>query len=114
MFAYLRTRPSGVTTTTCVRITGPMRNDLGRFEVTLDPKDRWAFKTPSLRNVELTAPYMHDGSFQTLEEVVDYYNAGGYASPNKSELIRPLNLTEAEKAALVAFLKSLTGSTRQN
>jgi cytochrome c peroxidase len=95
-------------------ITGPMRNDLGRFEVTLDPKDRWAFKTPSLRNVELTAPYMHDGSFRTLEEVVDYYNAGGYASPNKSELIRPLNLTETEKAALVAFLKSLTGSTRQN
>jgi cytochrome c peroxidase len=91
-------------------ISAPMPNDLGRFEVTQDPKDRWAFKTPSLRNVALTGPYMHDGSMQSLAEVVDYYNAGGFDSPNKSALIRPLHLTVEEKQELVAFLMSLTGS----
>ncbi|HUO54229.1 MAG TPA: cytochrome c peroxidase [Rhodoblastus sp.] len=85
-------------------------NDLGRFEVTQDPKDRWAFKTPSLRNVALTGPYMHDGSLHSLEDVVDYYNRGGDDSPNKSPLIHALGLSAAEKGALVAFLKSLTGS----
>ena len=91
------------------KISSPSANDLGRFEVTEDSSDRWAFKTPSLRNVALTAPYMHDGSFKDLAAVVDYYDEGGYYSPNKSELIKPLQLTDDEKKSLIAFLKSLTG-----
>jgi cytochrome c peroxidase len=83
--------------------------DVGRYEVTLDPKDRWAYKTPSLRNVAITAPYMHDGAFSTLEAVVDFYNKGGVDNEDKSPLIFPLNLTEQEKADLVAFMKTLTG-----
>jgi cytochrome c peroxidase len=90
--------------------TSPTANDLGRFEVTQDPKDRWAFKTPSLRNVALTRPYMHDGSLRTLEDVVAYYDRGGDFSPNKSERIRPLHLSEEEKQDLVSFLESLTGT----
>jgi cytochrome c peroxidase len=92
-------------------ISSPSANDLGRFEVTQDPKDRWAFKTPGLRNVGLTAPYMHDGSITTLKEIVEYYDRGGDYSPNKSAFIKPLNLSEEEKEALVAFLRSLTGTT---
>ncbi|WP_296754311.1 cytochrome c peroxidase [Thiobacillus sp.] len=83
--------------------------DVGRYEVTLDPKDRWAYKTPSLRNVAITAPYMHDGAFSTLEAVVEFYNKGGVDNEDKSPLIFPLNLTEEEKADLVAFMKTLTG-----
>jgi cytochrome c peroxidase len=84
--------------------------DLGRFAVTHDDKDREAFKTPSLRNVALTAPYLHDGSMKTLEEVVDYYDEGcGGPTLNKSDLIYKLNLTPDEKRCLVAFLKTLTG-----
>lgn len=90
-------------------ITSPTANDLGRFEVTRDPKDRWAFKTPGLRNVARTGPYMHDGSLGSLKDVVDYYNRGGDFSPNKSELIRPLHLSEEERRDLVSFLESLTG-----
>lgn len=82
--------------------------DTGRYEITMDPADRYAFRTASLRNIEVTAPYMHDGSFMTLEEVVDFYNRGGDVVPGKSPLIRPLELSEAERAALVAFLKTLT------
>jgi cytochrome c peroxidase len=91
-------------------ITSPTANDLGRFEVTRDPKDRWAFKTPGLRNVARTGPYMHDGSLSSLKDVVDYYNRGGDFSPNKSELIRPLHLSEEERRDLVSFLESLTGA----
>lgn len=83
--------------------------DVGRYEITFNPKDSWAYKTPTLRNVELTSPYMHDGSLQTLEEVVDFYDKGGIDNPEKSPLIVRLNLTPAEKTALVAFLKTLTG-----
>jgi cytochrome c peroxidase len=90
-------------------ITSPTANDLGRFEVTRDPKDRWAFKTPGLRNVARTGPYMHDGSLGSLKDVVDYYNRGGDFSPNKSELIRPLHLSEEERRDLGSFLESLTG-----
>jgi cytochrome c peroxidase len=84
--------------------------DLGRYEITLDPKDRWAYKTPSLRNVALTAPYMHDGSLPSLEAVVEFYDRGGIDNPEKSPLVAPLGLSGAERAALVAFLKALTGS----
>jgi len=88
----------------------PPANDVGRYEITLDPKDRWAYKTPSLRNVALTAPYMHDGSLPSLEAVVGFYDRGGIDNPEKSALIAPLGLTASERAALVAFLRALTGS----
>jgi cytochrome c peroxidase len=84
--------------------------DLGRFEVTKDPADRGGFRTPSLRNVALTAPYMHDGSMASLRDVVDFYDKGGDAAANKSERMFALQLTEPEKADLIAFLRSLSGS----
>ncbi|MFA7096198.1 MAG: cytochrome c peroxidase [Gammaproteobacteria bacterium] len=85
------------------------QNDLGLYEVTQDPDDRWRYRTPSLRNVALTAPYMHNGAFGTLEQVVEFYNQGGHAHEQLDPLIRPLHLTREEMADLVAFLKSLTG-----
>jgi cytochrome c peroxidase len=84
-------------------------NDLGRYEVTQNPQDRWKYKTPSLRNISLTAPYMHNGIFETLQQVVEFYNRGGIANENLDSLIKPLNLTASEINDLVAFLKSLTG-----
>jgi cytochrome c peroxidase len=71
-------------------------------------KLRYAFKTPTLRDVARRAPYMHDGSVPTLEAVIDLYDRGGVARPSRSELIGPLALTDAEKSDLLAFLKSLT------
>ena len=85
-------------------------NDLGRYEVTLKPEDRWKYRTPSLRNVALTAPYMHDGKFQTLLDVVAFYNQGGQENKLLSPLIRTLDLSAAEQLAIVAFLNALTGS----
>jgi len=85
----------------------PRPPDLGRFEVTLDPADRHAFRTPSLRNVARTAPYMHDGSLATLEEVVDFYDRGGGDVVGKSPLLSPLSLADDDKRALVAFLRAL-------
>jgi len=82
--------------------------DVGRFRFTGDEEDLATFKVPSLRNVELTAPYMHDGSIKTLEDVVEHYNEGGLNHPHKSSLIKPLNLTQKEKEELVEFLKTLT------
>lgn len=82
--------------------------DFGRFEVTHDPVDMFLYLTPSLRNAALTAPYMHDGSMATLEEVVDYYNRGGFNGYGIDPLIHALSLDADEKRALVAFLKSLT------
>jgi len=84
--------------------------DDGRYEVTKNAADRGAFKTPTLRNVALTAPYLHDGSMATLEEVVDFYNRGGGAHPGKSSRIFELDLTPAERTDLVAFLRALTGT----
>jgi cytochrome c peroxidase len=84
--------------------------DLGRYEITRDPADRWKFRTPTLRNVALTAPYMHDGSIGTLREVIGFYNRGGVTNPLQDSRIQPLGLTETEQEALVAFLESLTGS----
>lgn len=83
------------------------RNDVGRFEITGDPKDRWAYTTPMLRGVRQSWPYMHDGSLKTLEEVVEFYDRGGGANPALDPKIRPLGLTEEEKAALIAFLEAL-------
>jgi cytochrome c peroxidase len=71
-------------------------------------KLRHAFKTPTLRDVTLRAPYMHDGSVPTLEAVIDLYNIGGIERPSRSELIKPLGLTAQEKADLLAFLETLT------
>jgi cytochrome c peroxidase len=83
--------------------------DLGRYTVTKDPKDWGAFKTPTLREVEHTAPYMHDGSLKTLAEVVDFYDKGGNPNKNLDEKMKKLNLTEVEKKDLVEFLKALSG-----
>ena len=84
-------------------------NDVGRYAITLNPKDRWKYKTPSLRNVTLTAPYMHNGEFQTLQQVVAFYNKGGVKNPELDGNIRPLQLNSAEQGDLVSFLKTLTG-----
>jgi cytochrome c peroxidase len=85
------------------------QNDVGRFEITENPKDSWKYKTPSLRNLTVSAPYMHDGSLSTLEEVVEFYNNGGADNPSKDILLKPLALTKQEKSNLVAFLKTITG-----
>lgn len=90
-------------------VGGAKPNDVGRYEVTLNPSDRWKYRTPSLRNVALTAPYMHNGELLTLEAVVDFYNRGGIPNELLSPLIKPLGLVDQERAALVDFLKSLTG-----
>jgi cytochrome c peroxidase len=83
--------------------------DLGRFEVTGDERHRFQFKTPSLRGVASTAPYMHDGSIRTLEEVVEFYSKGGAPSdPGLDPQLRPLHLSEVEKANLVEYLKALS------
>lgn len=84
--------------------------DPGRFGVTGDSADLGAFKTPTLRDVARTAPYMHDGSLATLEEVVEFYDRGGNANPYQDPEIRPLDLTDRERRALVAFLRALTSS----
>ena len=92
-------------------------NDLGRARLTQDPSDVALFKVPTLRNVELTGPYMHDGSFTDLNDVIEHYNSGGSSHINKNELIKPLFLTEIEKADLLAFLTALTDQyfiTNQN
>ncbi len=82
--------------------------DLGRYKVTGRDEDRGAFKTPSLRNVAKTPPYMHDGSFQTLAQVVDFFDRGGQPNPNLAPEIEPLGLTATEKRDLIEFLDSLT------
>ncbi len=89
------------------------QNDVGRFEVTENPEDSWRYKTPSLRNLVVSAPYMHDGSLSTLEDVVEFYDKGGDENPSLDPLMTPLGLTAQEKDALVAFLKTLTGDNIQ-
>ncbi len=84
-------------------------NDLGRYEVTQDPADRWRFRTPGLRNVARTAPYMHDGSLSDLAAVVAYYDSGGHPHPGQDSGIKPLDLSSQDQADLVAFLEALTG-----
>jgi cytochrome c peroxidase len=84
-------------------------NDLGRYEITQNPADRWKYKTPSLRNIALTAPYMHNGALSSLREVVEFYNQGGEANENLDSLIKPLGLRDDEIKALVEFLNALTG-----
>jgi cytochrome c peroxidase len=82
--------------------------DSGRMRVTLLEEDRGKFKVPTLRNIEVTGPYMHDGGFQTLEEVIDHYMAGGQNHPNQDPRVSGFTLTNAEKQDLINFLHSLT------
>ncbi len=84
-------------------------DDPGRYAIRKIKILKGSFKTPTLRDIELTAPYMHNGMYQTLEEVVDHYNRGGDTKENLDPNMQPLNLTATEKANLVAFLKALTG-----
>ncbi len=86
----------------------PGIDELGRFAVTKEPKDIGAFKTPQLRNIALTPPYMHDGSEATLLDVVEYYDRGGNPNPWLDGGIRSLSLTDQEKADLVELMKSFT------
>jgi cytochrome c peroxidase len=88
--------------------------DTGRERITLIPSDKGKFKVPSLRNVEVTAPYMHDGSIMSLEGVVEHFNSGGKNHFNKDVDIRKLNLSSQEKTDIVNFLKSLTDETFLN
>lgn len=88
--------------------------DLGRFVVSQREVDKGAFKTPTLREVEFTAPYMHDGSLATLEEVVEHYDKGGIENPWLADRIVPLELSDQEKADLVAFMKALSGEGWQH
>ncbi len=88
--------------------------DVGRFAVTHDPRDWGVFKTPTLREVARTAPYMHDGSLKTLDDVVEFYNKGGIKNKNLDPNIKPLNLTDQDKKDLVAFLRALNGEGWQN
>lgn len=83
--------------------------DLGRYAITKRDEDYGKFKTPTLRNVALSAPYMHDGSLATLKDVVAFYNQGGHDNPNLDPRIGKLGLTDEEQEALVAFLHALTG-----
>ncbi|WKZ19515.1 MAG: cytochrome-c peroxidase [Candidatus Jettenia sp. CY-1] len=92
---------------------GPVKEDLGRYNVTKNESDKGAFKTPTLRNIAETAPYMHDGFFPTLFEVVQFYNVGGGRSENKSPHIHSLRLTPEEVNDLIEFLKALTGELVQ-
>ncbi|MGH8246476.1 MAG: cytochrome-c peroxidase [Gammaproteobacteria bacterium] len=87
--------------------------DPGRHNVTGKESDRGAFKTPTLREVARRPPFMHNGSLATLEEVVDFYDKGGKQNPHLDPDIRPLGLSAAEKAALIAFLRALSGTVQR-
>ncbi len=111
--AYRQAKQAGKEIDETVLTQGEM-SELGRFIVTGDTQDIGRFKTSTLRNIALTAPYMHDGSLKTLEEVVDFYDKGGRDNPMLDGGIRPLNLTAQEKSDLVAFMKSLTSNRFAN
>lgn len=86
----------------------PYPLDSGKMRVSKEEADRDMFKVPTLRNIEVTGPYMHDGSIATLEEVVEHYNKGGMQHPHKNDRIQPLDLSNKQKEQLLAFLRSLT------
>jgi cytochrome c peroxidase len=87
--------------------------DVGRAKISGDAKDTGAFKTPTIRNVALTGPYMHDGSQKTLEEVVEWYAKGGHPNPHLDAKVKPLKLTNEDKADLVEFMRALSGDLPQ-
>jgi cytochrome c peroxidase len=89
-----------------VKPQDPAKPDEGRFEITKDPRDKGAFKTPTVRDAALRAPYLHDGSEKSLESLVEFYNRGGDTKdPNLDPLLVPLKLNTAEKSALIVFMK---------
>ncbi len=88
--------------------------DLGRFVVTGKDSDKGSFKVPSLREIENTGPYMHDGRFKTLEQVVEHYDKGGIKNPNLDSRLKPLKMSSQDKKDLVAFLKALSGEGWQH
>jgi len=92
-----------------IKNQGPLKEDLGRYNVTHKEADKGAFKTPGLRHISKSAPYMHDGSEATLEDVVEFYNRGGDVADNRSPMIMPLSLSSEEKKDLVEFMKALDG-----
>ncbi len=92
-----------------VKQHGSLKDDPGRFAVSKDDFDKGAFKTPGLRHVTRTAPYMHNGSEKTLEDVMAFYNRGGDVEKNRSPFITPLGLTKQEEKDLVEFMKALEG-----
>lgn len=98
-----------------VGVKNEQPTDLGRYLVTKNDADRGAFRTPSLRNVAVTGPYMHDGSLKTLKEVVDFYIGGGNSNPYLDKRVKPLDfLSGQERSDLVSFLESLTGDVPAN
>jgi cytochrome c peroxidase len=117
--AFLVAKKEGVDVDVAV-LTNPDTSELGRFAVDHQLSSIGGFKTPTLRNIAVTAPYMHDGSLQTLREVVEHYNNGGVTNPGDpvnaflSGGIRPLNLTEEEIDDLVAFMETLTSPQFEN
>ena len=99
----------GVEVVPTVEFARPEANDLGRYEATGRTEDRWRYLTPSLRNVALTAPYMHDGSLPDIASVLEFYNAGGVPHPALDPRIQPLGLNGSQLQDLEEFLRSLTG-----
>ena len=100
----------GVEVTPTVVLPAPASNDLGRYEATGKSADRWLYRVPTLRNVAITGPYMHNGTLADLDAVIDYYDRGGVPHEGLDPRIRPLGLDAGENSDLVAFLHSLTGS----
>ena len=92
-----------------VKPAGPLKVDLGRYNESKDDFDKGAFKTPGLRDITKSAPYMHNGTEATLEDVIEFYDRGGDSKENISPFITPLGLTDQEKKDLVEFLKALDG-----
>jgi len=95
---------------------GRIDPDVGRYRISISAPNKYAFRTPSIRNVALTAPYMHNGAYPTLESVVDFYNRGGGAGigirlDNQTLPSDPLNLSAREQRDLVSFMKALTDTT---
>jgi cytochrome c peroxidase len=93
--------------------SGAEHKDFGRFRISRDSQDRGRFKTPSLRNVAETAPYMHDGSRATLSAVLDHYVGGGGANPYLDPLLQPLHISDQDRNDIVSFLQALTGELPQ-
>ncbi|MEM8766127.1 MAG: cytochrome c peroxidase [Pseudomonadota bacterium] len=107
--SHLQLAP-GVRVPLAVSVPAPDRQDEGLMEITGNAADRWRYRTPGLRNVALTAPYMHDGSLRTLAAVVAFYNDGAGGDPGRDQSLVPLGLSAGEQADLVAWLEALTGS----
>ncbi len=115
-FTAAETEVIGVTVTPVSSVIDPDKGLYNRLPV---PEALYSFKVPTLRNIALTAPYMHNGKFRTLEEVIDFYDAGGgwgrgARLPNQTLPVKPLNLSAEEKKQLIAFLQKLTDTTIQN